>query len=164
MLDLTLFISHLEKMKASVVAAKILNVDNTGISLKQKHFIISLIKAYEQSAKVNDDLVAKKFLQDHNAILNTLFIVLNNNKNKETYELLKNNYDYMKTHDMPFNLKQLKVNGTVLKEEFKDLENKLIGKMLNKALKFCLSSPNNNTKAKILNFLKEEFSEGKTLW
>lgn len=158
-IDLCLHIAKIEQIKSSIIATTILTNENTGVSIKQKHFIVNLIKAYEQSFKLKDDLVAKKFLQDHNEVLNSLFKLLNNDNNKNVYQLLEHNYQFMKVHKMPFNLKELAINGTVLKEEFKALQSNLIGKLLNKSLKFCLLDANNNTKTKILNFLKEEIQK-----
>lgn len=163
MLDLCLYISKLENTKASVIAAQILDTKNTGISTKQKQHIINLTKAYEQSQKLHDDYTAKAFIQDHQKVISNLLELLCDSKSNDVYQLLFKNHEYMKDNNMPFNLKQLKVNGTVLKEHFKNLDKKLIGTMLNDALKFCLSSKSNNTKVKILSFLEKKFIEEKQL-
>lgn len=161
MLDLSLYLSQLNDTKSSVVATKLLDVKNTGISSKDRQFVVSLIKAYEQSNKLHDDYTARAFIQDHEKVINHLFKILSISKNKTTYELLVKNYEYMKQNNIPINLKQLKINGTILKEHFKNLDKKLIGVMLNMALKFCLLNKSNNTKAKILNFLDTEFNKEK---
>lgn len=155
-LDLALFLSKITLLKPSVVLSKTLNLNTCGISKKERQNVINYVKAYEQIKKCKNDFTIRKFIQDHQPVLNILFFVLNNNKDINSYEILKRNYNYMIEHKMPFNLKQLAVNGVIIQEELKLENKKQIGTLLNKALKFCMLEKNNNTKAKIIKFLKKE--------
>jgi tRNA nucleotidyltransferase (CCA-adding enzyme) len=157
-LDLCLHIANIEDTKARVVANKILSVKNTGISKEQKQTIVNLVKAFEQSSKLEDDYTTKAFIQDHEKVICKLVELLYNSDKTDVYNLIIKNYNYMKENKMPISLKELKVNGTTLKEHFKNLDDRLIGKLLNRALKFCLLNKNNNTKVKILNFLDKELN------
>lgn len=155
-LDLCLHLNRFDGQKPSVTAHKILNPKTSGISLTKKNFTINLIKAYEQSKKIDADYGARSFLQDHNAIIEELFVILNNDRDRGIYGLLKDNFDYMVKHSMPFKLKELKIDGNMLKDECKFILDEKMGEALHKALKFAIREPNNNAKAKIIKFLKGE--------
>lgn len=155
-LDLALFLGKAVNLKPSVVLSKMLNLTTCGISKKERKNVVDFVKAYEQVRKCKHAFTTKKFIQEHQAVLELLFFVLNNNKDQEIYELLKQNYDDMIAYKMPFNLKQLAVNGVIIQEELKLENKKQIGILLNKALKFCVLEKNNNAKAKIIEFLKKE--------
>lgn len=153
-LDFSLYVNKRRREKLSVIATHLLNQDTCGVSVNQKKQTISLIKAYEQSLKLKEDSIVKKFLQDHVNILPSLFEFLNNVKDQKTYEVLKRNYDYMKEHKMPFTLKELAINGNVLLKEMPQLEKTQISSMLESALKFTTESRHNNNKKKLMDYLK----------
>jgi tRNA nucleotidyltransferase (CCA-adding enzyme) len=157
MLDLALHMNRYETLdKPSVTLSKILNPKTSGISVREKNSLINVVKAYEGANKLKDDLTAKKFIQDHFTELDSLLILLNNKRDTRIYNTITENYEFMKKHKMPFSIRQLKIDGNIIKKELKGVEDKQISEVLQKALKFCLLNPNNNTKTKIVKFLKEE--------
>lgn len=81
---------------------------------------------------------------------------------------LKKTYEKMLKMNTPFTLKELNINGTILKNTFPQLKENKIGIILDLLLKKCIDDPRKNNKENLLyiaeKFLiknKQEFLEGK---
>lgn len=155
-IDMCLHLNKKLKLKLSDLSEKILNSKVCGIPGKERMFVICLVKAYQASLGLETDYQVKNFIQDYYKVITELLVLLNNEKDNILYNKINRNYNYMIKNKIPITLKDLALNGKVIKAEFKTLKEKQIGEELNKALKFCLLAPKNNTSQKLIAYLKKE--------
>lgn len=155
MLDLCIFVGNKLNELPSEIAKKLLNTKTVGISVKLKNNMIKLIKAYEVMFDLKTNLQARHFIVDNFLIINDLLELLENSNNQEAYKLLGKNYSFMKNNNVPFSIKQLKINGDDILNNFDIVKKEDVGAMLKKANNFALRNKDNNNKKKLIKYLKE---------
>ncbi len=154
--DLAIFVKkHFEEDKTLLsIAQELTNKQNCYISDDKRESILKTIKAYEGVGKLKTDPQARKFIIKYKKTMSHLEQLFTNENN--AFDFLFKNYKYMKDNKIPFSKSDLKIDGHIIQDTVKLKDKKQIGVLLEKCFMYSIKAKGNNTKAKLVEFIKKE--------
>lgn len=117
------------------------------LSNKEASYNAKLLKAFHFKSTITN---IRKYIIKNQPVIEDLMLMLTAFNENALTEQLKGERAKMQKEKVPLSVKNLKINGNDLKQNFK-LEGNKIGTILNKLLNVCIYTPSLNNKADLLN-------------
>lgn len=154
-LDVYNFVIKLKETPLQAFITMVLGSDGLRVSNREQKKFFGIITGFNNRDSKNIRQYVVRNGENLDIILALIKVI---DKNK--YDTIKSIAKELKQSNVPFSLKEIKVNGNDILKEFPNIDKRKLAYILNQLLFMCIENPKNNNKNTLLNKVKNLIKEG----